>query len=377
MSTLLELTTSTQTLVKNFLDVLATSPTADFSSVANLPPNSPNPLSVLRDAAVLLKAHTTKLSLLVINKPFTPSAIAGILKEINATCLPAIMSAVELCRPDAWTSVMNAEVRVRVRRVFKELEEIVKEVRAVAEGEIGGTQQNGIAKGQLATSTRSARDSLASTGVVWEACDALGELQRMGIVGLVVMKAEQYRDTLKDAIEELKEWGEGEDDAESQEDGSSDGVGSGEDADITEEIFGAANRLSNGHSELRKQLEESLKKLKLIGTLHQALIKRRLKTFPHNSPLSAGGAQASVPLKHLRTLDELMVILKAIPETTDDLASAFYDLDGKAARDLLQRSQRDALKSANMMKSGWDGENDEFTAWSEKWIEAINLERAA
>lgn len=367
---LLELAASTQTLVANFLEVLST---ANSSAAASLPPSPPDPLLVLRDAAALLKAHTTKLSLLVLNKPFTPSAIAGILREINATCLPAMMSAVELCRPDAWTHVMNAEVRARARRLFKELEEMAKEVRAVAEREVGAAQQNGAAKGRQATASGSARDSLASTGVVWEACDALGELQRMGIVGLVVLKAEQYRDTLRDAIGELKEWEEEVDDEGDEEDGRDDSVGSDGDADSVEGIFSAANKLSKGHGELRKQLEESLKKLRLTGTLYQALIKRRLKTFPRKSPTIAGDTEAPTPSRHLQTLDELMSVLKAIPETTDDLASAFYELDGKTAEDLLQRFQRDALSAVDIVKRNWEGNDDEFTTWSGKWVEAMGL----
>ena len=53
------------------------------------------------------------------------------------------------------------------------------------------------------------RDSLASTGIVWECCDSIMALQRIGLHGLLVEKAREYREQLEDAIEELKDFRDG------------------------------------------------------------------------------------------------------------------------------------------------------------------------
>ncbi|OQO07937.1 hypothetical protein B0A48_06729 [Cryoendolithus antarcticus] len=342
------LITSTLALLSQFTSSLAATSAASTSAAIKDPPN---PLDILSDASRLLKAHVTKISLLAINKPFTPSAITTIIREVAGTCLPAMMSAVQICEQDKtiWPEFVGKEAQLRVRRVFREMESLLQEVRNISQGTGAGPGGK--------------RDSLSCTGVVWEACDALAELQKLDIAGLAVQKTEQWRDTIKDAIQELREWMESEAlESEGQKDAllDSDDEGVDGDADSFDDIFNAANSMPADRPELKALVEDAVEKLKRVGLLYNALIKRRLKTYP--------GAQGKGNAKRI---DELMVDLRAIPHVIDELASTFYDLDEDQARVVLDKCIIRAKGVASVASKSYDGHDDEFTAWHRKWQDAI------
>lgn len=339
-----DLITSTLALLSQFSASLAT-PTATTRIE-----NPPNPLRVASDAAKLVKAHTTKVSLLAINKPFTPSAICTVLKELSGTCLPAMMSAVQICEQEksSWTGMMARELQIRVARVLKEMEMLLGEVQSTAAG-------------KQATSRR---DSLRSTAVVWESCDALIELEKGGIAGLALQKAQQYQETVKDALSELKEWREGEDtDFEGQGDGLLDSDDEGVDGDkdsLELDIFNAANSMPKDRPELASLVVEAEGKLKKVTILYQALIKRRLKTLDQ-SPNSEAIAK----------LDSLMMRLKRIPPQIDDMVGKFYDLDEESAEQALVKVMTEAKNACQGVSTDWSGEEDQFTPWLSQWTTAV------
>lgn len=257
---------------------------------------------------------------------------------------------------------MVAEVRARVRRVVVEVRGLVGEVESQLEDVAQAGSSNGVnGDGEK----REGRDPLATTGVVWEACDALSELATLGVVGLVVKKAEQYRATLLDAVAELKEWGEDEGDEEDGEEGK----WSGDDEEDDFDNAFDALKLPRGQKELRAQLESALKKLKMVGMLYQALVKRRLKTFPF-SGTTAGDWSGDA--WSMGILDRVMETLKSIPESVDDLASAFYELDAVEAKKRLEECCKDAVAAKDLVAQNWEGEEDEFTTWSQKWNQALS-----
>ncbi|KAF2724971.1 hypothetical protein K431DRAFT_281447 [Polychaeton citri CBS 116435] len=339
------------------IDQFATSLTSESKSINAVPvQDAPNPLHVLRDSAKLLKAHTTKLSLLAINKPFTPTAVSKVLKELSGTCLPAMMSAVQICcdqEKDKWGSFMGREVQLRVRRIFKEMEALMREVLSISQGNTGSTR----------------RDSLASTGVVWESCDSLIELEQLGIGGLAVQKAEQFRDTIKDAITELQEWADGEDpENEGQRDAllDSDDEGVDGDNDSLEDIFNAANSMPKDRPELRKLVTGAQEKLKKIVLLYTALVKRRLLPFKVVPSSTVGVKQDGVA-----KLDNIMAGLKMLPHLIDDLISQFYELEEQEVRTALETCVQRARDTVAIAVLTYDGKEDEFTKWCGKWNEAI------
>ncbi|KAM0721236.1 hypothetical protein Q7P37_003524 [Cladosporium fusiforme] len=347
-----DLIASTQALLTQFNATLADN--ASKPTVEHIA-NPPNPLQVFSDAAKLVKAHVTKLSLLVINKPFTPTAVTKVIRDVSTTCLPALISAVQICQQEkaTWGELLGREAQLRTQRVFKELETLLREVKSVAQGAAAGTSGG--------------RDSLSATGVVWESCDSLIQLHTLGIAGLAVQKAEEWRDTIKDAIEELQEWAEGEDlETEGQNDellDSDDEGVDGDDNDSLNDLFNAANSLPADRPELKELVEQAVEKLKKVEILYKALVKRRLKAY--KSVAAAEGKQSSAAY-----LDEIMENLKALPDMVDDLASTFYDLEEESAKSALSDCVKKACDTATLAKLDYDGKEDEFSTWSKKWIEA-------
>ena len=354
---LIDLAASAQALISQFLSSPLVADTDEStSSASSLQADPPNPLHVLRDSATLLKAHITKLSLLLLNKPFTPSAICGIIRELNGTCLPAMMSAVEICVADVWGHLLRDEVKSRVRSVMREMEVCMREVSAMSRAEGGAKGARQVETSEGGRNQGKNRDSLASTGVVWEACDKVIELEALDVGGLAVRKAEQYRDMIKDAIEELREWGE---DTEDDED---DIAGSDEERDSVEDMFGAANKMPSDRPDLRKELDQTLSRLKKVDMLYTAVVKRRLRPFT-----SIYARRKS----HVKTVDELLGKLKRVPEIVDELANAFYELDEEEIAAQTQTCIDEATEAIMLVRLSWEEKEDEFTAWSGKWIEVI------
>ncbi|KAE9966672.1 hypothetical protein EG328_008773 [Venturia inaequalis] len=353
-TTLLAKTTHLQTLLTHFKTSLTTTTTPPPSLPAT---TSPNPLPLLRDASHLLKAQTTKLGLLLLNEPFTPSAVIKVLSACEAQPLPAIMGALELCHSDIWGGMMAREVRLRVDVLLGAFGEILVDVVRKAEGGIVGVVEGERGRGK----------TLASTGLVWGACDGLIELWEMGVVGLTVQKVEGFRGMIVDAIGELKEWGEDEEDLD-EGFGGSEGDGGEEDRDDFEDMFSAANKLPSHRRDLRDLLDETLRVLRLVDMLYKAVAKRRIKTFPVKTPpLEDEAARVQV-----KTLDEVVTLLKSIPESVDDLANAFYELDAEDATSILTKITTDAKAAATAVEKSWTNTPDEFTTWRSKFEEALS-----
>lgn len=358
---LLDNVSSQQALLAQFLVTLA--PNSALESSSRLPPNPPNPLLVLRDSATLLKAHTTKLSLLLINKPFTATAVQKVLRDVSGTCLPAMMSAVEICQPTVWGSFLRQQIIARVRTVMREMDVCYNEVKLITTQQIDEAAK-AKAKPKSGDVQDKGRDSLVSTGLVWDACDKLVELESVGIGGLAVKRAEEWRDMIKDAIEELKEWeeGDGEDDDDDEDEAANSDHEAEDDKDSVDDMFSAANSLPKNRPDLSQRLATANDKLKKIGMLYAALTKRRLKTF---TPAVAASQ------KNLVTLDNLLDTLKELPDTVDDLASSFYDLNTEQVDDGIQNCLEHATRAVELVKLDWDSNEDEFTAWANKWLEIV------
>lgn len=339
-------TSSTIALLSQFTTTLAL-PTP--STTASLPPNPPNPLDVLHDASLLLRSHVTKISLLLLNKPFTASAITKILKEISATCLPALMSGVEICGADTWGTLLAREVRERVLGLMREMEGLLREVKDVADEEADGkTAANGKGKGK-----GKSRDTLASTGVVWAACDRVIALKATGIAGLAVERVRTDKATIRDAVEELREWG-----LDTVDSDEEDNEAGSEDEDDMDDIFGAANQLPADRADLRQLLDLALDRLVKVTLLLDALTKRRLKT------VKSGEA-------NVKALDALLDTVAKIPDTVDELASAFYDLDHDEAKAVLDRVVGTAKSAGECASRDWEEREDEFSVWLKRWVEVM------
>ncbi|KAI1155563.1 hypothetical protein F4825DRAFT_43528 [Nemania diffusa] len=319
-------------------------------------------LSLAHDSASLVKAHSTKLSLLIINEPFTPSAITRVLQELVAGPIPAIASAAHHYSADTYTAVARQDLASRCYRVLKELRGLVATV--PLDGKIlPANRKNGGSGG---------KGSIVTTGLIWAACDDVILLKTLGIAGLLVKKAEEYRDTLQDVLEELKEWSEEVDEEEDEEEEENQNV-----QHITNELqnthFSTQRMIDdlmtsrriprNDPDRIRERLDSCIKRLRLTTLLYSAIIKRRIKTLP------------SLPTKQAtnvaQRLDEVYLILQRLPHSYGDVACAFYELDAGAIDEAMDSCLFDACAVAEALKAPWTGTEDGFTEWADKFKTSV------
>lgn len=361
---LIDLAKTTQALLTHYQSSLV--PSKDAASGPETSATEiPDPLQVIKASTTLLRSHTTTLSLLLITPPLTPSAIIAKIGEVSSGPLSGMVTAASYVPRDGQRgdigNVMRTEVKAQVRRLLGSWGDVLAMIVKTAEKK-QDARTSGAAKAKDNGPTESEKQEVLSvTGVLWEACDALLKLCADGVVGLVVKKAQELRAVLLDAIEELKEWGE---DVEGDDDEA-------EDSDNEDDIFGASNKLGKDDKKLKELLDTSVKKLKMVGMLYQALIKRRLKTYPATSTLEPTRTVNNTSSSPSKQLDDLMGMLKTIPETVDDIAGAFYDLDEDEAKQTLDKCCAEAKNVVNLARQSWTGEDDEFTAWSAKWVSAL------
>lgn len=371
---LISLTQTTQTLLAHFQTSLA--PTTK-SSTGDDAPDLPNgPLTAIHAATTLLKSHTTTLSLLLLTPPLTPSALIAKIGDVTSGALSGMVAAASYV-PDPGArddlgQIMRGEMREAVKRVVGAWSEVLRHVLAMAEA------RRELAGKDAGPSEAERRDVLAATGVVWDVCDQVLRLCDGGVVELVLKKAQQLRAVLLDAVEEMKEWGEDvasdsddEDDAAEGSGGEDDGFGDEDD------FFSAQNKIGKDDTELKALLDRSVKKLKMVAIMYQAVGKRRLNTFPavRGSNPAAKAATNGVDGGETpaQRLDKLMNVLKMIPDSVDDLASTFYELEQEEAEVQLKKVSDEAKSAVELVKKSWTHTDDEFTAWSAKWTEALDL----
>ena len=319
--------------------------------------DSPNPLALLSDASQILKAQTTKLSLLILNKPFTPSAITFILSSLSNGCLPALMSSLELCPADKYTDLTHQYIRSSLARIMMELLGLLALI---------PQDEHGIEKTM-------GRDTLASTGVLWGECDKLVALGSGGLKNLAAGRIQEYYDLLKDAIVELEEW-DPEDDAESDTDSViSDGV-----KNLSTRLVDASLEQSirdPSLSPIAALRNRTLATLRIIRVLYPAIVKRRILTF-HD--IDRTTTTENLPsASHVRSLDALVDHTKKFTEETDEVAGALYAGAEEEVNDRLTKLAEISKTCVQRFKFSWDGNEDEFTSWAGKWMARLEEVRRA
>lgn len=310
--------------------------------------DSPNPLAVLSDASQILKAQTTKLSLLLLNKPFTPSAITFILTSLSNSCLPALMSALELCLADKYTNLMHQYIKGSLSRIIMEFLSLLSSI---------PQNEHGVEK-------RVGRDTLASTGVLWAECDKMVALGSAGVTKAAAERIEEYHGLLKDAIAELEEW-DPDEDSESDTDSLPSNTGnSSSPRSVVAPLERSPQDLSlSSIAALRKQ---TLGTLRIIRVLYPALVKRRILTFPNiNNTATAENLPSSI---QIQCLDRLVDYTQQFTEETDEIAGALYAGDEAEVDDRLTKLAEASKTCVQAVRLSWSGNKDEFTTWAEKWM---------
>lgn len=319
------------------------------SSTPGHPPinDSPNPLALLSDASQILKAQTTKLSLLILNKPFAPSEISYILNALSNSCLPALMSALELSPAENYTTLLHQHIKSSLTRIMNELLGLLG---TIPQDERGVDKPRG-------------KDTLASTGVLWEECDKMTSLASNGLVALAVERVEEYHSLLKDAIAELEDW-DPDEDTESDSDSLNsrkENMASTLPANVS--LDSSLEKVSlSPFAALRKQ---SLATLRIIRLLYPALVKRRIKTFPNINSVIRFDVLPTV--LRIQCLDKLVQCTKEFTEEADEIAGALYAGDEAEVVRRLTALRLMAEECVMAVSRSWAGVEDEFTAWAGKW----------
>lgn len=333
--------------LQSILTEIQRNPTAPSTSASET--KDVDALALARDTSSLIRAHGTKISLLVINEPFTPSALSTVIRELVKGPIPGLATAAQACEAKSYTSVVRKELAYRVQKVLIELSNLLKRVPK------DGKVLSGVGRD-------SGKGSLALTGMLWSACDEVVALANMGVGGFFVKKAEEWRDTLKDVMEELKEWGEEEDDDEDEDevDDIADQLNdtSLSKQEMLDDFMNSSSAIPRSDPDkIRPRLDSTLKRLRMVVLLYQALSKRRFKKLPKDT------AKDGMPAK----LDSTASVLETLPDKFGDLAGAFYELDAEEIDRLMEDCFEQAVGVSEVLKMGWEGESDEFTEWMEKF----------
>ena len=338
---------SITTLVNGFYSALR-SPTPPPPKMES----PPQPLALMSDSCKILKAQTTKLSLLVLNKPFTPTEITFILSACSGGCLPAMMSAMELCPAESYTQLLHNHMKSSLSTIMVELLNLLA---SIPQDEHGVDPQN--------------RGTLASTGVLWAECDQIVKIASDGLVALAMQKAEQYHDLLKDAIAELEDW----DPAEINPDSDTESLPSTKQKPITngavvaKEVPPIDRDVDDGSVSSMVELRKCcLTTLRTVRLLYPALKKRRISTFPNI--ISTTGFESLPPATTMEDLDSMMFSARSFTEMGDEIAGALYEGDEMQVSMRLKSLQDKATACAIRAKKNWKGEEDEFSGWVDKWV---------
>ncbi|KAL2803224.1 hypothetical protein BJX63DRAFT_78529 [Aspergillus granulosus] len=349
--------TTTLTLVEQFQSTLSSSQTTTGQPTPTTDEQNKDldPLSLLSTSATALKSHVTKLSLLTLTSPFTASAVATTLSVLNESVLPSLATAALLITPESHTAAFRSEIGILTSTALKELFLLVKEVQVVAEE-----------KASKKSLDQSEKDTVTlAAGRVWDACDVLIDVATKGVVGFVVRRAEEYRDLVRDAVEEIEAWDPDEEGDEFfddlLDDDDEDGPTGNDKADDDDDEEGSAA--------LHAQKKDALRILKPIAQIYPAIITNRLKKA--RVPLSPSDA---------KTLESLMKQLQQIPEHIDEVAGALYEADLDKYTHQVGKTKDCASRAINLVMLPWavkqssgDQEiaGDKFTTWSKTWIKVV------
>ena len=258
------------------------------------------------------------------------------------------MSAFELCPAEKYTSLLRQHIQIAISRILAEFLGLLASI---------PQDEHGIEK--------TGRNTLASTGVLWEECDKMIALGSNGLVHLAAERVEGYHGLLKDAIAELENWDpDDDDDLES-------------DTDSLKSDGGNSSPVRPGETSLEQSLHDlslspiaalrkrSLATLRIIRVLYPALVKRRILTFSNISSITT---TENLPLSsHTRSFDKLVDHTKHFTEETDEVAGALYVGDEEEVDRTLCNLAEMAKTCVEEVRIGWDGTEDEFTEWAKKW----------
>ena len=335
--------------------------------------NPPNALALLSDAAQLLKAQTTKLSLLILNKPFSAREVNHIISVLSKSILPALLSASDLLRPETYTRAVQWHVRGILGIVWRELLKLFDIVPTDAEPDV---KRVDIMPTHTEPDVKRVA-ALGSTGVLWEQCDELVSLGEIGVTGVVDRRVKGYGELLDDAIAEMEEWDPDEDDGDSdgdEDEGGEEGNSQKGKAMVATPTTSDEEALQNGVQGLRLSPHNAvkakvLKFLRILRLFYPALRKRRIETYPNITRKST--KDDLISSQQVERLDELVGFAQQFSEDTDELAGALYADETEEVDIKLRALTVASEQCALLMETDWNGQEDEFCTWLRTWKDLL------
>lgn len=362
---------TTLTLLEKFQATLASSTTATAQATPSKDADAAtetdtdtiaNALPLLSNSATVLKSQVTKLSLLAITAPFTHSAVSTVLRACNESVLPSLVTAALLVTPAGYTQAFHTEILLLAKTALVEFSTLVRDVKGIADAKDLARGEDGKKKeGEISKIEKDA--VMVAVGRVWDACDAVTEVAGKGVVGFVMQRVEQWRDLVKDAVEELEDWDPEEDDEFFDELMGEEGDNDDEEEEEDEDEDTAA---------LQEQKKSTLRFIKPIAQVYPAILTHRLKNAGDKPLASTAG---------IAKLESLLINLQSIPDQVDEAAGALYENNWSKAAEYLKKTQKNAAQAVNSVSSPWvatetaEGEQqpaDKFATWSKMWLKVMD-----
>jgi hypothetical protein len=266
-----------------------------------------------------------------------------------------------LVTPADYTKAFQAEVLILVRAALSDFRALVVLVKEVDEKKENEKKKDPKKKeGELVQSEKEA--VTRATGRVWDACDAVAEVATKGVVGFVMHRVEQWRDLVKDAVQEIEDW-----DPEEDDDFFDDDLMGEDEADKEDEEDEDDEEETAALKELKKN---TLRFLKPIAQVYSSITTNRLKNAGEAPVSSAGG---------VAKLEALMVNLQSIPEQVDEAAGALYEANMAKSAKFLKKTQKHAAQAVESVVLPWNevaagGQQvmDKFSIWSSAWFKVMD-----
>ena len=341
-------------LITQFQDTLSPS---NIAQSTQKPIKDAKALPLLSASSSALKAQVTKLSLLAITTPFTHSAVTGILRACNDSVLPSLLTATLLVNPAEYTKAFHSETLILVKTLFAEFSTLVNLVKDLSEKK--GQAKKADPKKKEEDLSKTEKDAITlATGRVWDTCDSVVSLSNNGVVGFITHRVEQWRDLVRDAVEELENW-----DPEEDDDFFDDIMGDEKDDD--EHAGSDEDSDDKDVAAMQEQKKTTLRFLKPIAQIYPAIITHRLKSAK-DAPLSSAA--------NVARLEKLIVNMQNIPDQVDEVAGALYEEDVDRSIEFLQKTHEHASQAVESVTAPWNEESseDKFTAWSQTWSKVMD-----
>jgi hypothetical protein len=184
----------------------------------------------------------------------------------------------------------------------------------------------------------------------------MASLASTGLPALAAEELEKYHNLLKDAIAELEGWDPNND---TETDSNSD----------SEYHVTPSSSSNTSPSRIPYFVTLALRLLRHVRLLYPALKKRRIRSFPPLAPDSDYTSSSLPSTSQIKSLDALLTSLSSFSSEADEIAGALYAGDENVVlRQLIALREHAEVCIQDVMKD-WQGAEDEFSAWTRKWLE--------